>query len=243
VSELTLSVVMFAYNEAENVGPVMEEALQYLRRRTDRYELILVDDGSTDATRAAAEEVAAQDDSVKVLSHDRNRGIGAALKTGYGAATLDWVTLLPADGQVPPEQIDRFLELRHGRDLVICHYPDRFSEADNFGRKVLSRGLRALTYVATGVSNRLDGAYLIRRSYLQRLPLRSETFFLNLELPIRAIRAGASVAETTLHIRPRRAGESKVLSWQRIVSVSGEMGRLGIELRLGRGSKFADPGS
>ena len=236
-----MSVIMFAFNEAENIGPVMEEALEYLQRRTDRYELILVDDGSTDGTRAAADAVAAADDFVKVLSHDRNRGIGAALKTGYAAATLDWVTLLPADGQLPPDQLDRFLELRQGHDLVICHYPDRFSEADNFGRKVLSRSLRALTYLATGVPNRLDGAYLIRRSYLQRLPLRSDTFFLNLELPIRAIRAGASVAETTLHIRPRRAGESKVLSWQRIVSVSGEMGRLGIELRLRRGSKIARP--
>lgn len=231
MSPIALSVVMFAYNEEENVGPVMEEALEYLRDRVDSYELILVDDGSADATRARADEVAATDPSVEVISHDRNRGIGAALKTGFGAASLEWVTLLPADGQVPPDQIDRFLELRHGHDLVICHYPDRFREADSLGRKVLSRGLRLLTYLATGVPNRLDGAYLIRRRYLSQLPLRSETFFLNLELPIRAIRAGARVAETTLHIRPRRAGASKVLSWQRIAGVSTEMGRLGWELR------------
>ncbi len=230
-----LSVVMFGYNEQENVAPVMEEALAYLRGRVARYELIFVDDGSTDLTRQRAEEVAAADPGVKVISHDRNRGIGAALRSGFGAATLDWVTLLPADGQVPPEQIDRFLEAAEGVDLVICHYPDRFREADNLGRKVLSRGLRALTFAATGVSNRLDGAYLIRRSYLTRMTLTSETFFLNLELPIRAIRAGAAVAETTLHIRPRRAGSSKVLSWQRISRVSLEMARLGAELRLGRG--------
>ena len=232
MSGIELSVVMFAFNEAENVRPVMEEALEYLRGRVDRYELILVDDGSTDDTRACADAVAADDDSVKVISHETNRGIGAALKTGYGAASLEWVTLLPADGQVPPDQIDRFLELRHGHDLVICHYPDRFEEADNFGRKVLSRGLRALTFMATGVSNRLDGAYLIHRDYLQRVPLKSDTFFLNLELPIRAIRAGARVAETTLHIRPRRAGSSKVLSWRRIADVSLEMGKLGVELRV-----------
>ena len=232
MSGIELSVVMFAYNEAENVGPVMAEALDYLRERTEAYELILVDDGSSDDTRACAEEAAAGDASVKVISHATNRGIGAALKTGYAAATLEWVTLLPADGQVPPEQIDRFLELRDGHDLVICHYPDRFREADNLGRKVLSRGLRALTFAATGVSNRLDGAYLIHRDYLARLPLKSETFFLNLELPIRAIRAGARVAETTLHIRPRRAGSSKVLSWRRITDVSVEMGKLGWELRV-----------
>ncbi len=230
----SLSVVMFGFNEEENVAPVMEEALAYLRRRVARYELIFVDDGSTDRTRERAQAVAPDDPGVRVLSHDRNRGIGAALRTGYGAASLEWVTLLPADGQVPPDQIDRFLEAAEGMDLVICHYPDRFREADSLGRKVLSRGLRLLTYAATGVSNRLDGAYLIRRAYLDGMPLRSETFFLNLELPIRAIRAGARVAETTLHIRPRRAGSSKVLSWQRISRVSLEMAKLGLELRLGR---------
>ncbi len=227
-----LSVVMFAFDEEENVAPVMREALTYLRRRADRYQLILVDDGSRDATRARAEEVAAEDPDVVVLSHGRNRGIGAALQTGFAAAEREWVTILPADGQVPPEQIDRFLELCDGADLVICHYPDRFREADSAMRKVLSRGLRALTWAATGVPHKLDGAYLIRRDVLARLPLRSETFFLNLELPIRAIRGGAIVAETTLHVRPRRAGSSKVLHWRRVARVVSEMGRLGFELRV-----------
>ena len=227
-----LSVVMFAWNEEENVGPVMREALDYLRERCETYQLILVDDGSTDDTRARALALAAEDPAVLVRSHDRNRGIGAALQTGFAAATGEWVTILPADGQVAPEQIDRFLEVCDGVDLVICHYPDRFREADSFGRKVLSRGLRALTYVATGVPHRLDGAYLIRRDVLHRLRMRSETFFLNLELPIRAIRSGAVVAETTLHVRPRRAGTSKVLAWRRVARVTGELARLGLELRL-----------
>ncbi len=228
-----LSVVMFAYNEQDNVGPVMREALDYLRRRVDRYELILVDDGSSDGTRAEAEAVAAEDEAVTVISHEVNRGIGAALRTGFAAATLDWITLLPADGQVPPEQIDRFIEVSDGADLVICHYPDRFREADHLGRKVLSRGLRMLTWIATGVPHKLDGAYLVRRDVLRRLPLRSESFFLNLELPIRAIRDGARVRETTLHVRPRRSGTSKVLGAARIRRVSRELIALGIELRLG----------
>ena len=231
---MQLSVVMFAFNEEENVAPVMREALAYLQDRTDSYELILVDDGSTDDTAANARQVADGAPAVQVICHGRNRGIGAALRTGFAAVSKEWVTLLPADGQVPPEQLDRFIEASAGVDLVICHYPDRFREADSLGRKVLSRGLRALTWAATGVNHRLDGAYLIRRDYLQRLSLSSETFFLNLELPIRAIRDGARVAETTLHVRPRRAGSSKVLGWRRIARVSREMLALGVELRLGR---------
>ncbi|MCK6527092.1 glycosyltransferase family 2 protein [Myxococcota bacterium] len=235
---IDLSVVMFAYNEEENVGPVMLETLDFLRRATDAYELILVDDGSTDGTRQAALKVADDDpERVFVLSHARNRGIGGALKTGFAAANRDLVTLLPADGQIDPEELAKFFEPIGRADLVVCHYPNRFKTADNTLRLVLSRGLRALTWALTGVSTKLDGAYMIRREVLLSLPLRSDSFFLNLEVPIRAIRRGLRYEEVTLEVRPRRAGQSKVLNASRIRLVATELVRLGIELRAdgGRG--------
>lgn len=230
---IELSVVMFAYNEEENVGPVMREALDFLRRATDDYELILVDDGSTDGTREAALAVAAEDPGrVIVLSHARNRGIGGALKTGFAAASKELVTLLPADGQIAPEELAKFFGPIADADIVICHYPNRFRTADTFSRKVLSRGLRLLTWALTGVSVKLDGAYMIRREALARLPLRSESFFLNLELPIRALRAAMRYREVTLEVRPRRAGESKVLNSRKIGLVARELVSLAVRMRI-----------
>ncbi len=233
----SLSVVMFAYNEAENVGPCMDEALAFLRDHTDDYELILVDDGSSDGTADAARVVEARDpDHVQVVSYSPNRGIGGALKAGFAVARKEWVSLLPADGQVPPEGIRNLMDVverNRAIEFVTCHFPHRFKEADNLKRKALSRGLRVVMWLATGVSRKLDGVYLLKRKHMQDVPMRSDTFFLNFELPIRVIRAGVQDGAATMHIRPRRAGESKVANGRKVVRVLKDLGKLGLELRTG----------
>jgi len=235
---LSVSVVMFAYNEEANIRACMEEALEFLAGATSDYELILVDDGSSDGTADAAREVAAEHPGhVQVVSYRPNRGIGGALKSGYAVATKDWISCLPADGQVPPSGLQNLFDVVGGDptiDLVTCHFPHRFDEADNLMRKVLSRGLRVFMWAATGVSRKMDGVYLIPRATVQSLPLKSETFFLNLELPIKAIRSGMKPGEATMHIRPRMSGSSKVLNLRRIRMVARETLRLGAEIRLGR---------
>ncbi len=236
---LSVSVVMFAYNEEANVRPCMVEALEFLASATSEHELILVDDGSSDGTADVAREVMAEygEDRVQVVSYSPNRGIGGALKAGFAVARRDWVSCLPADGQVPPSGLQNLFDVVEGggADLVTCHFPHRFDEADNLLRKVLSRGLRVVLWCATGVDRKMDGVYLIPRETVQGLDLRSETFFLNLELPIRAIRSGMTPGETTMHIRPRMSGQSKVLNVRRIRMVLRETLRLGAELRFGLG--------
>lgn len=228
---------MAAYNEEENVAACMREAIAFLQGATSDWELILVDDGSADDTAGSGRTVMADHpDHVQVLSYSPNRGIGGALKTGYAAATKDWVTWLPSDGQVPPEGLQNLFdvvlqdpEVR----VVTCTFPHRFEEADSLLRKVLSRGLRAFMWTVTGVSRQMDGISLFPRSFLESVPMKSETFFLNLELPIRAIRAGLKPGATTMHIRPRMGGESKVLNLKRIQLVAQETLKLGKELRFG----------
>jgi hypothetical protein len=147
------------------------------------------------------------------------------------------VTLLPCDGQVPPSGLKNLFDAIQSDpsiDLVTCHFPHRFKEADSLYRKVLSRGLRVLMWVTTGVSRKLDGVYLLRREDLLRLRLDSDTFFLNLELPIRAIRGGLKPGEATMHIRPRMAGESKVANMSRMGAVLSDLVRLGIDLRTSK---------
>jgi glycosyltransferase involved in cell wall biosynthesis len=234
---LDVSVVMFAFNEEENVEPVLEEAATFLAGATLNWELILVDDGSSDRTAERAREVAARyEGHLRVVSYRSNRGIGHALRTGFAEATREWVTLMPADGQIPPTGLLRLFDVVDGRsdlDLVTCHYPERFREADSLLRMILSRGLRLITWLATGIDRPLDGIYLIRRRVLSELPLRSETFFLNLELPLRALHQGVPAGATTMHIRPRRAGESKVVNMKRISGVLKDLATLGLELRTG----------
>ena len=109
---------MFAYNEEENIAFCMSEALEFLASSTDDYELILVDDGSSDGTADAARSVQRADpDHVQVVSYRPNRGIGGALKAGYRAARKDYVTCLPADGQVPPSGLQNLFSVLDQDDL------------------------------------------------------------------------------------------------------------------------------
>ncbi len=232
-----VSIVMFAYNEAENVGPCMREALEFLRETCVAYELILVDDGSSDGTADAARVVRDEDPThVQVVSYRPNRGIGGALKAGFAVAQHEWITLLPADGQVPPSGLRNLMDVVEAQpeiEIVTCHFPHRFAEADNLKWKVLSRGLRAVMWLATGVGRKLDGVYLIKNAHLQTTTMRSDSFFLNFELPIRMLHSGLRDGAATMHIRPRRAGVSKVANGRKIVKVLTDLGRLGLELRTG----------
>jgi glycosyltransferase involved in cell wall biosynthesis len=240
----SLTVVVFAYNEAENVGATMREAAAWLRGHVADWELIVVDDGSSDGTADAARNAmqdafAGDEERVRVLSYRGNRGIGGALKTGFAAASRRWVTMVPADGQIAPAELSHLLRAAE-RDpaigLVTCHFPDRFEQADGIDRKILSEGLKAVMWASTGVRRRFDGVYLFQTSLFKSVELKSESFFFNFELPIRLLRAGVVAAETTIAVRPRMAGQSKVKNLKTISRVARELVKLGLELRLGIGA-------
>lgn len=202
-----LSIIVFAFNEAENVTAVLDELTQWLRTHEPDFEIVFVDDGSSDATAAVA-RTALRPQEDQVLCHPHNRGIGAALKTGVAAARGEWVTFLPADGQVEPEAVGTLREgaRQHAADVVFSIYADR---DDGFDRKVLSWGVRALITLIHGVRLNSDGPYLFRRALFVPAELPPDTFFLNMEFPIRMIQAGVATAVVTVNCRPRRAGQSK----------------------------------
>lgn len=223
-----LSVVVLAYNEVENLRPVVEEALEVLQQAVPSHELVLVDDGSTDGTGALADELARLHPGVRVLHHDANRGMGAGLRTGFAACRGEWLTFLPADGQIDPQDVPRLLARAGQAALVLNHYERR---DDGLYRTVLSRGLRLLTWLLTGSRWRNEGPYLVHRSLPQRFAPRSDSFFYNLELVIRCERAGIRQASVTTRPRLRLSGRSKVTGARRIWRVARELWRMAQETR------------
>jgi glycosyltransferase involved in cell wall biosynthesis len=112
---VAVSVVMPAYNEAEMVGPQIEKIRKVMDRTDCPYELIVVDDGSSDGTA----DVVRQHDVV-LISKRYNRGYGAALKTGIAAATHEWILIIDADGTYPAESIPKLLEALPEYDMVVA---------------------------------------------------------------------------------------------------------------------------
>ncbi len=226
---LPLSLVVFAYNEVGNVPTVLPEILSWLRHRGAAFQLLFVDDGSTDGTADAAEAVLAGVSQGRVLRHPGNRGIGAALKTGVRAATLPWVTFLPCDGQIAPGEMHHLCQAASDQrvPLVFSIYRNR---DDGWHRTVMSAAIRGLIRGMFGVDLRSDGPYLFRRELFDADLLVPDTFFLNFEFPIRAMRTGAVFAVVTIDCLPRRSGFSKSTGLRRVAGVARDL--LGLRLRL-----------
>lgn len=228
-SPLPLSLVVFAYNEAGNVPAVLGEIAAYLAGRGAPYELLFVDDGSTDGTAEAARKVLWGNAHARVLTHDKNRGIGAALKTGVRAAGLPWVSFLPCDGQIAPRQLDVLCAAAGDQEvpLVFSVYRDR---DDGWHRTMMSAGIRLLIRTLFGVTVYSDGPYLFRRELFDAELLVPDTFFLNFEFPIRALKSGVRHCVVTIGCLPRRAGTSKSTGLRRVAGVARDL--LGLKLRL-----------
>ncbi|HEY2293413.1 MAG TPA: dolichyl-phosphate beta-glucosyltransferase [Thermoanaerobaculia bacterium] len=115
---IELSVVVPAYNEERRLAPGLRQALEYLARRREPFELLVVDDGSRDETARVAESFAGQ--GVRVVRHERNRGKGAAVRTGLLASRGRKVLISDADFSTPIEEIEKLERfLQDGTPLVI----------------------------------------------------------------------------------------------------------------------------
>lgn len=220
-TDIELSVIIFAFNEQDNITPVLSEVRAWLTEHEPGAEIVFVDDGSTDQTSAEVERVLVGMPH-QLLRHEENKGIGAALKTGVRAARGRWVTFLPADGQIAPDAIRtlRSTAAADGVDVVFSVYDHR---DDGLHRKVLSAGVRGLILLVHGVRMRSDGPYLFKRELFDPEILVPDTFFLNFEFPIRMLGAGVPSSITTIECRPRHSGHSKSTGWKRIFGVAEDL--------------------
>ena len=227
----SLTIVLAAFNEEEALPACAERTLQFLREHVADGELIIVDDGSSDGTAEIIDELAMTVPEVVAHHLSENSGMGAALLKGYGEATKDWITMLPADGQLDAYDLLTFFEAAETADLVTSLYHHR---EYSIYRKTRSLGLRVLTTAIVGTRARTEGTYMVRRTVLKSLGATSQSFLLNLEIPIRARRAGHRVETVFMNVHDRIAGESKATSSRRIIQTFKELFKLRIKLERER---------
>ena len=137
----SLSVVLPAYNEEAVLGTTLTSVLAYIRSRDLRAEIIVVDDGSRDRTASIVREIQAEAPEVRLIQHERNRGYGEALRSGFRAARYDWMFLMDADGQFDIRELDAFVAYAPEFDMILGY---RARRADAWSRKVLTWGYARL---------------------------------------------------------------------------------------------------
>jgi glycosyltransferase involved in cell wall biosynthesis len=208
-SRRQLSLVMPAYNEEAGIQAAVAEAREALAGLDVECEIIVVDDGSADRTAARVRELAALWPDVHVIRHDRNRGYGAALRTGFQAARFPLVAFTDADSQFYLEDLERLLPLT-GRHAIVAGR--RLNRQDSWRRRFFSWGYNKLVrlLLSTGVHDCDCALKLFHRDVLMHLLPESDGFFVNAEMLCRARRLGISIAEVGVRHRPRHRGTSKV---------------------------------
>jgi dolichol-phosphate mannosyltransferase len=201
--------VLPARNEAGSLPSTVAEWAGALGALTDAHEIIVVDDGSTDDTLDVVRRLAARYEQLRVVSHGRPSGYGAAVASGFAHAVHPWLFFTDADGQFDPGDFALLLECRTLGGIAVGYRPQR---ADPALRRWLSAGYNALARRLIGVSLRdINCAFkLMHRETFERLGIEATGFTFNAELAANARRAGVRIVEIPVQHRPRVAGESTV---------------------------------
>ncbi len=209
-----LSVVIPVYNEAENIDPVVQKTISALDQALpNAYEIVLVNDGSSDESDRICMECTNKYPNTQVWRHDANQGLGAALKTGYLACTGEFVSFIPGDGEVEIDQTLKLFNRMGSDDLIIS----RRNRSVPFHREFLTAGWWFMMRLLFGFDIRSEGIYVIRRDLLLKIGLekmKSTTGLFNIEIPMRAIRRGCRWSQDVIDTRPRLSGESKVVNFR-----------------------------
>lgn len=203
-----LSVFFPAFNEEENIKKTVLDTLRVLNNlKLKDFEIIIVNDGSSDRTGEVVKELTTQDKRVRLVTHPANKGYGGALKTGFKEAKFDWVTFTDSDGQFNFSEITKFIEASNQAD-VICGY--RITRADSFLRKVFTFGWKTLAWALLGltVKDYSCGFKMIRKkAYEAVLPLVGEEKVTQIEMLVKMKRQGCKFAEIGVHHYPRKFGK------------------------------------
>jgi glycosyltransferase involved in cell wall biosynthesis len=210
---MDLSIVVPLYNERDNLHRLHEELTQALRAFGREYELIFVDDGSTDSGFELLRELAKSDPHVRAIRFARNFGQTAALACGFKLARGDVIVSMDADLQNDPADIPRLVaKLDEGYDLVSGWRTERWRD-EQLTRRIPSMAANRLISAMTGTRLNDYGCTFkaYRREVAQGLSLYGE---MHRFVPAIAAENGASIAEIPIGFRPRHAGVSKYGLWR-----------------------------
>jgi glycosyltransferase involved in cell wall biosynthesis len=202
---VSISVFFPCYNEQDNVKRTVEQALAVLKQLHADYEVIIVDDGSSDATGRIADEIFRRDSRVKVVHHPRNLGYGAALQSGFKAATKKFVFYTDGDGQFDMNEMPPLLPLIEQFDIVSCY---RLNRQDNLVRKFNGWAWTKLVCFLFNMRVRdIDCAFkLYKREIFDNIKMSSSGALIDTEILARAVRKGYSITQKGVHHYPRIAG-------------------------------------
>jgi len=204
-----LSVFFPAYNEQAHIAKTVSSAKKVLVNLAEKWEIIIVNDGSTDNTLKVATKLSQSDKRVSIVNHNNNRGYGASFKSGFYNSRYPWIAFTDSDGQFDFSEITKFISKQKetNADIVIGYYKKR---KVSFGKILTSKMWEYLVFFLFGLKVKdIDcGFKLVSKKVIDALPnLESERgAFISSEFLIKARKKGFKIVEIPVSHYPRISG-------------------------------------
>jgi len=229
-SNISISVFFPCHNEQDNVEGMARKTLDVLEKLDADYELIIVNDGSTDETGKIAEKVAEENKRVKVIHHETNLGYGAALQSGFRAAKKEFVFYTDGDGQFDIKELPDILPLIKEYDIVSCY---RIKRQESLLRRFNAFCWTKLVCFLFRLKIRdVDCAFkLYKRKIFDEIEMSSTGALIDTEILARASRRGYTIVQRGVHHYPREAGTQSGASIAVIVRAFKELFKLYNKIR------------
>lgn len=214
----TISFIVPALNEEKNIELAVQQILIAAQDRFSDYEILLVDDGSTDTTGYIMENMAAQNNKIHVIHNQRNLGFGGAYKCGLAAAKFDYVMMVTGDNESHVEGIKGVLSAIGKADIVMAYVIN--PHVRSYLRRFISSGYTTLINLLFGLQVRYYNGYTIHRAdLLRQISITSDGFGFNAEILIKLLKRGNSYVEVSTTLNKRKAGKTKIFMPKNLLSV------------------------
>lgn len=203
-----LSVFFPAYNEEKNIKLTVLDAKKVLEKIALKWEILVINDGSTDKTAEVARDLGKKDKRIRLVNHKENKGYGGALKTGFEKSRYEWVAFTDSDGQFDFSEIEKFISKRDEADFILGY---RLKRADSALRKVLTWGWNLFPKIILGMRARdySCGFKMLKRKVFEDMkPLVGEEKVTQIEMIVKAQRKGYKIVEVGVNHYPRKRGKA-----------------------------------
>lgn len=218
-SDVYLSVVVTALNEENNVENCVRELSRFLDHQISRYEIIFVNDGSTDRTGERL-DLLRETKNLKIIHLNKNIGTGGAIKSALNVIEGDWYCWLPSDLEILPVELLKPLALCEFSDVVVTSISNGALVRSEF-RQFLSRFFVLLLNKSFGT--RLcyfNGVSLVKTSLMKDLSFHSNRFFFHAELLLKVMQKTKKISEVPIVLTPRKADHSKAIKFKVLFDVA-----------------------
>lgn len=231
-----LSVFFPAYNDSGTIASLVIVAVQTARQLTPDFEVIVVNDGSADATPRILAELAKLYPEVRIVTHEQNRGYGGALRSGFAAARKEIVFYTDGDAQYDPAEL-ALLWRRFGADVDLVN-GYKISRSDPLHRVVIGRLYHHVVRLLFGLRVRdVDCDFrMMRRSIFERVSLEKNSGVICLEMMKKIQDAGFRIAEVPVHHYHRAYGKSQFFNVRRVLRTGLDVFKLWYALVIRKGA-------